>query len=147
MIITGSQCFYIVGCYIPPNNLRPLPQVKQALNECPKRLTPLLIGDLNVNLCAPWDERDERIAVVVEDDCGLTNLSNCFRQQSHSHRQGRWMYRMKRGRRWVTSQCDYFLCRATDRRKFCSVCLCHPFNHISDYQAIITEFAWEVQQR
>jgi hypothetical protein len=91
VIITGSKRFYIVGCYIPPNNLCTLPQVKQALNECPKRLTPLLIGDLNVNLCAPWDKRDEQIAVVVEDDCALTNLSKRFHQQSCSHRQGRWM--------------------------------------------------------
>jgi hypothetical protein len=117
----GSQRFYIVGCYIPPNNLCTLPQVKQALNKCLKGHTPLLIGDLSINLCAPRDKRDERIAEVVEDICGLTNLSKHFRQQSHSHMQGRWTWRMKRGRRWVTSQCDYFLGQATNRRKFCSI--------------------------
>jgi hypothetical protein len=50
VIVMGSQCFYVVGCYIPPNDLCTLPQVKQALNKCPKGHTPLLIGDLNVNL-------------------------------------------------------------------------------------------------
>jgi hypothetical protein len=62
VVVTGSQHFHVVGCYIPPNNLSTLPQVKQALNKCPQGHTPLLIGDLNVNLCAPRDERDERIS-------------------------------------------------------------------------------------
>jgi hypothetical protein len=123
VIVAGSQRFYAVGCYIPPINLSTLPQVKQALNKCPQGHTPFLIGDLNVNLCAPRDERDKQIAEVVEDVCGLTNLSKHFCQQSLGHTRGRWMWRMRRDRRWVTSQCDYFLGRATDRRKLCSICL------------------------
>jgi hypothetical protein len=133
VIITGSQRFYAVGCYIQPTNLSTLPQVEQALNECPQGHTPLLIGDLNVNLCAPRDERDEQIAEVVKDVCGLTNLSKHFCQQSRGHTRGRWTWRVRRGRKWVTSQCDYFLGRATDSRKFCSVCLRTPYNHVSDH--------------
>jgi hypothetical protein len=90
VIVTESQRFYVVGCYIPPTNLNTLPQVKQALNECPKGHTPLLIGDLNVKLCAPRDKQDDRIAEVVEDICGLTDPSKHFRQQSRGHTQGRW---------------------------------------------------------
>ncbi len=78
--VMGSQHFYAVGFYIPPNNLRTLPQVKQALGKCVKVHTPLLFEDLNINLCAPRDERDEQTAEVVEDVCGLTNLSKHFRQ-------------------------------------------------------------------
>ena len=40
VIVTESQCFYDVGCYIPPTDLSTLPQVKQALNKCPKGHTP-----------------------------------------------------------------------------------------------------------
>jgi hypothetical protein len=119
-------------------HLSTLPQIKQALKECLQRHIPLLIGDLNVNLCTPRDERDEQIAKVVEDTCGLTDLSKHFCQHSRGHMRGRWTWRMRRGRRWVTSQCDYFLGRATDRRKLCSVCLRTPYNHVSDNQAIIT---------
>jgi hypothetical protein len=139
VIVMGSQHFYVVGCYILPTDLNTLPQVKQALNECLKGHTPLLIGDLNVKLHAPRDERDKQIAEVVEDICGLTDLSKHFRQQSCGHTRGRWTWRMRRGRRWVTSQCGYFLGRATDRRKFCSICLRTPFNHNLDHCAIITE--------
>ena len=90
VIVTGSQRFYIVECYILPTNLNTLPQVKQALNECPKGHTPLLIGDLNIKFRTPRDERDERITEVAEDVCGLTNLFKHFRQQSRGHTQGRW---------------------------------------------------------
>jgi hypothetical protein len=89
VIVTGrSQRFYIMECYILPSNLNTLPQVKHALNECPKGHTPLLIGDLNVKLCAPRDKQDKRITEVVEDNCGLTNLSKPFRQQSRGHMRG-----------------------------------------------------------
>ena len=41
----------------------------------------------------------------------------------------------------VTSQCDYFLGQATNRRKFCRVCLClcTSYKHDSDHRAIIIE--------
>jgi hypothetical protein len=48
------------------------------------------------------------------------------------------MWRMRRGRRWISSQCDYFLRRATNRRKFCSLQLHIPSHHDSDHHAIIT---------
>jgi hypothetical protein len=133
VVVTGSQCFYVMGCYILPTNLSTLPQVEQALNECPNGHTPLLIGDLYVNLCTPRDGRDEQIAEVVEDVCGLTDLSKHFLQQSRGHTRGRWTWRMKIGRRWVTSHCDYFLGRTTDHRKFQSIRLHTPYNHVSDH--------------
>jgi hypothetical protein len=140
VVVTVSQRFYVMGCCIPPTNLSTFPQVEQALNECPKGHTPLHIGDLNVKRCAPRDGRDKQIAEVVEDVCGLTNLSKHFLQQSRGHTWGRWTWRMKRGRRWVASQYDYFLGQVTDRRKFCSVCLRTPYNHVSVHRAIITKF-------
>jgi hypothetical protein len=44
----------------------------------------------------------------------------------------------KSGRRWATPQCDYFLGQVTNRRKFCSICLQIPYNHVSNCRAIIT---------
>jgi hypothetical protein len=99
MLVTGSQHFFAVGCYISPNNLGTLATIKQAWNECPCGHTPILLGDLNINLCSPWDKRDVKIAEVVEDVMGLTNLSQHFRQRSHGSVRGRWTWRMRRGRR------------------------------------------------
>jgi hypothetical protein len=35
--------------------------IKQAGNECPRGHTPILLGDLNINLRSPWDKRDEKL--------------------------------------------------------------------------------------
>ncbi len=138
VLVTGSTRFFAVGCYIPPNNLSILAIIKQAWNECPCGHTPILLGDLNINLRSPRDERDQKISEVVEDVMGLSDLSQHFRQQSCGSVRGRWTWRMRRGRRWITSQCDYFLGRATNHRKFCSIRLRTPSCHNSDHRAIIT---------
>jgi hypothetical protein len=138
VLVTGSCRFFAVGCYIPPNDLSTLTTIKQAWNECPRGHIPLLLGDLNINLHSPRDERDKQIAEVVEDVMGLTNLSRHFHQRSRGSVWGRWTWQMRRGRRWISSQCDYVLGRATDRRKYCSVCLHTPRHHDLDRRAIIT---------
>ena len=138
VLVTGGCRFFAVGCYIPPNDLSTLTTIEQAWNECPRGHVPLLLGDLNVNLRSPRDERDEQIAEVVEDVTGLANLSRHFLQRSRGSMRGRWTWRMRRGRRWVSSQCDYVLGRATDRRRYRSVRLRTPRHHDSDHRAIIT---------
>jgi hypothetical protein len=45
---------------------------------------------------------------------------------------------MRRGRRWISTQCDYFLGRVTDRRKYRSIWLRIPNHHDSDHRAIVT---------
>ena len=137
VIVTGGQQFYAVGCYIPPNDLSTLPIIVQAWNECPSGHTPILLGDLKVNLRAPRDDRDEQIAEAVEDVMGMCDLSNHFLQKSRRLTRGRWTWRMRRGRRWISSQCDYFLSWRTDRRKFRGVHLQTPYHHDSDQCAII----------
>jgi hypothetical protein len=138
VIVMGGERFYAVGCYIPPNKLSTLTMIVQAWNECPSGHTPFLLGDLNVNLCASRDGRDEQIAEAVEDLMGLCNLSKHFLQRSRGLMRGRWTWRMRRGGRWVSSQCDYFLGWRTDRRKFRSIRLQTPYHHDSDHRAIIT---------
>ena len=99
MIVMGGQQLCAVGCYILPNNLNMLPHIVQALNECPLGHTPILLGNLKVNLRAPRDNRDKQIAKTVEDVMGLCDLSKHFLQRSHGMTQGRWMWRMRRDRR------------------------------------------------
>ncbi len=123
VLVTGSCHFFAVGCYIPPNDMSTATTIEKVWNKCPCGHIPLLLGDLNVNLRSLRDKRDEQIAEVVEDVMGLTDLSCHFLQRSRGSVRGRWSWRMRRGKRWVTSQCDYVLGRATNRRKYCSVCL------------------------
>ena len=139
VVVSGGDRYYVVGCYIPPNDLTTLTHVEAAWNECPKGHIPILLGDLNIKLASPRNERDELIAEQVGDVMGLVNVSRQFKQRRRARAQGRWTWRMRRGGRWVSSQCDYFLGREIDRRRFCSIGLWMPSHHDSDHRAIVAK--------
>ncbi len=106
--------FFVVGCYIPPSDLQTLTDVEQAWQACPAGARPLLVVDLNFNFCAPRTERKEMIAEQV-DAMDLADMSRHFYQRTRRWLQGRWTWRMRREGRWISSQCDYFFGRETDR--------------------------------
>ncbi len=87
-LILGATQWYIVGCYIPLTNLTSSTHVDEAWWACPKGCHPILLGDLNVNLAAPCNERDDTIANQV-DAMVLTNMSNHFCQRRGRKSQGR----------------------------------------------------------
>lgn len=103
--------FYIIGCYIPPGDLTALAHVRKVWESCPRRCKPILLGDLNINLEYPWDERDETIA----EQCVAMNLvemtSHFIQPPVRELAQGRWTWQMRRGYCWVSSHPDYFLAR------------------------------------
>jgi hypothetical protein len=65
-LVLGATRWYILGCYILPTNLTTLMHVKQAWLACPKGCLPILLGDLNVNLAASCNKRDNTIAKQVD---------------------------------------------------------------------------------
>ena len=108
---TGRRRYYVVGAYLPPSDTTTIDHVRSAWAQCPKGCTPWLLGDLNVNLMHPLDERGEEIA----EECRSM---------------------MREGRR-VSSQPDYFLAREEDRRDFRGVTAMSPRHHVSDHRAVI----------
>ncbi len=124
-----------MGCYIPPSDLETLAYIDKAWLECPKRAHPILVGDLNINLRAPCTAREEIITEQV-DAMDLVDMSRHFCQHSGERLRGRWMWQMRREGRWIFSQCDYFLGRETNRRRFCRVSVQMPRYH-SDHRALV----------
>jgi hypothetical protein len=112
-LVSGAARWYIIGCYIPPNNLTALTHIDEAWRACPKGCLPILLGDMNVNLAALRNKCDDTITNQV-DAMALIDMSTYFRQRRGRRSRGRWTWRMRRGRRWVSPQCDYILGRATD---------------------------------
>jgi hypothetical protein len=112
-LVLGATRWYIMGCYIPPTNLTTLMHINEAWRACPKGCLPILLRDLNINLAALRNKRDDTIADQV-DAMALIDMSNHFHQWRGRRSRGRWAWRMSRGRRWVSSQCDYVLGRATN---------------------------------
>jgi hypothetical protein len=116
-LMTGSIQFYVVGCYIPPSDLETLACIDKAWHECPKGAHPILVDDLNINLRAPRTAREETIAEQV-DAIDLVNMFRHFCQRLGKRLQGRWTWWLRREGRWISSQCNYFLGRETNRRRF-----------------------------
>ena len=90
-LVTGRNRFFVVGGYIPPSDLTTLAQIQKAWDQCPKGCIPLFLGDLNINLESPRDERDEQIA----EECNfreLADMSRNFRQRRRRRAQGRWTW-------------------------------------------------------
>jgi hypothetical protein len=73
------------------------------VDPLPGDTPPILLGDLNINLCAPRDKRDEKIAKVGEDVMGMVDLFKHFCQQSCGTMHKRWTLRMRRGMMWISS--------------------------------------------
>jgi hypothetical protein len=101
-LILGATRWYIMECYIPLTNLTTLMHVDEAWRACPKGCHPIFLGDLNINLAALCNKRDDTIANQV-DAMALADMSNHFCQRRGRRFRGRWTWRMRRGRRWVSS--------------------------------------------
>ncbi len=70
------------------------------------------------------------------DAMNLVDMSRHFYQRSGNRLRGKWTWRMRREGRWISSQCNYFLGRETDRRRFRRVSVQMPRYH-SDYRALV----------
>jgi hypothetical protein len=137
--VSGATRWYIVGCYIPPTNLTTLMQVDQAWLACQKGCLPILLGDLNVNLAAPRNKRDNTIAKQV-DAMALIDMPSHFCQWRRRRSWEQWTWWMRRGRRWVSSQCHYILGRATDLGQwFWHISVQMPYCHDSNHSALVAE--------
>ncbi len=114
-LVLGATRWYVIGCYIPPNKLTTLTHVKQVWQACPKGCLPIMLSDLNINPAAQHDKRGEMIAELV-DTMALIDMSSHFCQRLGKLSQGPWTWTwlMRRGRHWISSQCDYVLGRATN---------------------------------
>ena len=94
-LMTVDKCYYIVGAYAPPSDPKTLDHIRDAWKQCPAGSSPILLGDLNVNLKHPKDEREE----IIAKECGfmeMTDMSRHYYQRRRRKMQGRWAWRMRR---------------------------------------------------
>ena len=56
-IATGARRWYIVGCYLAPNDTSTMERVVEALRSQPRGAELLVAGDFNVNLATPEEDR------------------------------------------------------------------------------------------
>jgi len=70
------------------------------------------MGDLNINVEHPRDEREAALADLL-DEINLVDTSRKFnlRQCSFQKARRRWTWRQKGSGRWIFSQPDYIMAR------------------------------------
>ena len=74
-LATGARRWYIVGCYLAPDNTSTIERVVEALKECPKGAELLVAGELNINLEAlEGNPREKDIAATFATE-GLEDMA------------------------------------------------------------------------
>ena len=80
-LATGARRWYIVGCYLAPDNTSTIERVVEALRDQPNGEELLVAGDLNTNLAAPeGDRREEDIGTIIATE-GLEDMAQHFLPQ------------------------------------------------------------------
>ena len=77
-LATGERRWYIVGCYLAPDDTSTIERVVEAIRERPKGAELLVAGDLNVNLAyTEGDRRGEDITTTITTE-GLEDMAPHF---------------------------------------------------------------------
>ena len=130
----GERRWYIVECYLSPENNSMIESVVAALKERPRGAVLLVTGDFNANLSEPeGDRRGEDIVAAMSTE-GLGDMLAHFLLSRRSWcREGRTWSMIREGRE-VRSLTDYIL--GTDRHIFGNVSVQDP-RHKSDHYMVL----------
>ena len=123
-LATGERRWYIVGCYLAPDNTSTIETVVEAIRERPKGAELMVAGDFNINLAATEGyQRGESIATTFATE-GLEDMAPHFLLQQRLWCRYRRTWGMLQKGREVQSRTDYIL--GTDRRLFGNVSVWDP---------------------
>ena len=133
-LATGARRWYIVGCYLTPNDTLTIERVIEALRERPEGAELLVAGYLNINLAAPEGERkEEDIATMIALE-GLEDMAPHFLPRQRRWCRDRWTWGMLRKGREARSWTDYIL--GTDRHIFGNVSVQDPRHNLDHYMVL-----------
>jgi hypothetical protein len=73
-LVTGNQQYYVIGIYIPPNDTEGGHDLRAAWEACPANCHPIVMGNLNINVGNPRDDREANIVDLL-DEINLVDTS------------------------------------------------------------------------
>ena len=77
-VATGAQRWYIIGCYLAPDDAETIERVVTALVDRPKGTALIVVGDLNMDLGdAESDRRRSDIAAAMTE-AGVEDMTALF---------------------------------------------------------------------
>jgi hypothetical protein len=96
----------------------------------------ILLGDMNVNLNNPLNDRGLQIA-TIEADLGLEDLISHFHQKCNYREKFTWW--MRRGNSIIKEKCDYIL--GSERGLFTKIAIRNPRHYSSDHYMVMGTIA------
>ena len=133
-VATGAWRWYIIGCYLAPNDAETIERVVTALGDRPKGTTLIVTGDLNTDLGdAESDRRGSDIAAAMTE-AGVEDTMAHFLQRKRKWGRERRTWSMVREGKVVRSRTDYLL--GTDRSLFRNVSVRDP-RHNTDHFMVV----------
>ena len=108
----GARRRYVVGAYMPPNKDPGVHCVEKATKSALKGVEVILLGDLNLRLREPRNEREEDLATALANP-GLVNRTDHLPPRRQYRGEECWAWIMRQKGPQVTGQGEYVL--STDR--------------------------------
>jgi hypothetical protein len=132
---TGQKRYSCVGGYTPPKDESIIESIGKAFDSLPKGPM-ILLGDLNVNLNNPRNNRGFQIATMVAY-LGLEDLISHFHQKCNYREKFKWW--MRRGNSIIKAKCDYIL--GLGRGLFTKIAIHNPRHYSSDHYMVMGTIA------
>ena len=131
---TGGRRWYIIGCYLAPNDAWTIERVVKALGDQPRGTALLVAGDFNTDLGeTASDRRGTEIAAALTE-AGVKDMTAHFlpRKRPWGRELRTWV--MVREGRVIRSRTDYLL--GTDRSLFRKVAVRDPRQNSDHYMVV-----------
>ena len=127
-VATGARRWYIIGCYLAPDDAQTIERVVTALGYQPRGTALLVVEDLNTDLEATENDRRGSEIVAAMTEAGVENMTVHFLPRKRPWGRERRTWSMVREGRMVRSRTDYLL--GTDRSLFRNVSVQDPRHNI-----------------
>ena len=133
-VATGARRWYIIGCYIAPDDTSTIERVVAVLMDRPKGTALVVAGNLNTNLedAVNYQRGTEITAAMTE--AGVEDMMAHFLPRKRRWGRERWTWIMVREGNVVRSRTDYLL--GTDRNLFRNVSFRYP-RHNTDHFMVV----------
>ena len=131
---TGWRRWYIIGCYLAPDDARTIERVVTALGDQPRGTALIVAGDFNTDLGdMACDRRGTEIAAAITE-AGLEDMTAHFLPRKRKWGRERRTWSMVRGGKAIRSWTDYIL--GTDRSLFRNVAVRDPHYNSDHYMVV-----------
>ena len=118
-VANGRRRWYIIGCYLAPDNARTIERVVAALSDQPQGTALIVAGDINTDLGdMACDGRGSEIAAAITE-AGLEDMTAHFLPRKRKWERDRRTWSMVRGGKEIRYRTDYIL--GTDLSLFSNV--------------------------